>query len=224
LHRNVSYYTQLAGEEAENATHLQALMDAFPEDTRESSLLHAFKSASAAHLEWGARQFDAMARWRQFILTQDMSAPLPPAYWARLKADIDGAQSTFWRATGNSRMVAQITYSLATYSDLTMAIREDVLDLYTAGPAARALLPPETLEKLEQKLRCGPASAPHRMGGERDAIQDGETGREVLLFQLGSDTAMGWMWGDLGALYITLSPWKLLLGALRHPKAWIDGH
>ena len=56
---------------------------------------------------------------------------------------------------------------------------------------------------------------PHRMGGYHDGLQsDPEPGpqSELLLFQLASDEAMHWNWGDGGAYFVTISPRDLAAG------------
>ncbi|MEW9922463.1 DUF1963 domain-containing protein [Marimonas sp. MJW-29] len=62
-------------------------------------------------------------------------------------------------------------------------------------------------------------------GGLPNPVQDGalEQG-EQLLFQIVSDPALGWMWGDAGALYVTISESDLRKGRFDRLNAWIEGH
>ena len=86
---------------------------------------------------------------------------------------------------------------------------------------------PEALRaELEPKLRnIYRATTPHRMGGPRDLLQNwADPDDDDLLFQIGSDYAMGWMWGDLGALFVYLSPSYLKVRWFKRAHAWIDGH
>jgi uncharacterized protein YwqG len=77
-------------------------------------------------------------------------------------------------------------------------------DLYVASREKRDLIPQTLLEELEPKWRSLTYSA-HRMGGYHDPVQSdvGEYPRSyVLLFQIASDNAMEWTWGDAGAIYV----------------------
>jgi hypothetical protein len=42
------------------------------------------------------------------------------------------------------------------------------------------------------------------------------------VFQIGSDDAMGWMWGD--AVFVYLKPLYLKARWFRRGYAWVDGH
>ena len=80
--------------------------------------------------------------------------------------------------------------------------------------------------ELEPKLRHIDRSVtPHRMGGPRDVLQGwADPDDDDLVFQIGSDDAMGWMWGDLGALFVYLSPVYLKMRWFKRADARIDGH
>ena len=78
------------------------------------------------------------------------------------------------------------------------------------------------------------------MGGPRDVVQGwADPDDDDLLFQIGSDKAMGYKWGDLGALFVYMNPFLLkmrwfqqassnrygLTGRWRvRVEAWLDGH
>ncbi len=52
-------------------------------------------------------------------------------------------------------------------------------------------------------IGCG--VAPHRMGGPHDVVQEPDTaGDWMLLLQIYSDYPMGWMWADVGALFVQI--------------------
>jgi len=96
----------------------------------------------------------------------------------------------------------------------------------TRDAAARAVIPPAILAEIEPKLRnIGISRAPHRMGGPRDVVQSyASRADDDLLFQIFSDDAMGWMWRDLGALFVYLRPFNLKVRRFKRVYAWIDGH
>jgi hypothetical protein len=107
-----------------------------------------------------------------------------------------------------------------------MVLREDLLDLYSRSVTAQASIPPALLALLEPKLRnIGVTRAPHRMGGPRDVMQGhANPADDDLLFQIYSDDAMRWTWGDLGALCIYLKPSDLRAQRFRRIYAWLGGN
>ena len=108
---------------------------------------------------------------------------------------------------------------------MDMALREDVLDLYTRDAAARAAIPQTLLDELEpQARRIGFRNIPHRMGGPRDMVQDSEVQDDwMLLFQIFSDDPMGWRWADVGGLFVFLPVDDLKAGRFDAVEAWVEG-
>ncbi len=93
---------------------------------------------------------------------------------------------------------------------------------YQGDARLRSLVPAALLAELEPHWRALTDNRPHRIGGFHDGIQsEPEDGpqAEVLLFQIASDEAMHWQWGDGGAYYITISPRDLAAG--RYDRAEI---
>jgi len=68
---------------------------------------------------------------------------------------------------------------------------------------------------------------PHRMGGYHDGVQSETTmgpTEHVLLFQIASDAAMQWCWGDVGAYYIYISPADLRRGDFDRASIVLECH
>jgi hypothetical protein len=68
---------------------------------------------------------------------------------------------------------------------------------------------------------------PHRMGGYHDGVQSDATKgptQHVLLFQVASDAAMQWCWGDIGAYYIFISPADLRHGDFERASIVLECH
>jgi Domain of unknown function (DUF1963) len=191
----------------------------------EAALGAEMEQTSAAHLKWRAEQPQVLDSLRTRILGKNLEAPLG-VDWSVLKANLTASPTEYWNNwTYTERKVRR---SLLDYGEncLAMVLREDVLDLYSRDAAARAVIPPAILAEIEPKLRnIGISRAPHRMGGPRDVVQ-GYASRtdDDLLFQIFSDDAMGWMWGDLGALFVYLKPFNLKVRRFKRVYAWIDGH
>jgi hypothetical protein len=156
---------------------------------------------------------------------------------------IDSFAGTYWQMvqSGGFRGVEKAHVSVALSGQhLKMAIREDVLDLYTRPNSQHPAMSRAFVEELETKLRY--MEMPHRMGGMASArgelvvdfLHDdpiafvrGRLARlstPKLVFQIASDEAMGWMWGDLRALNVAVSSTALRLNRFKPVHAWIDGY
>jgi hypothetical protein len=192
----------------------------------EADLVAEFRKTSAAYLDWRAAQGDVLAGLQAMIMAQYLDSLLAPADWAALRARLAAPGPVIWQKWDLWQL--KVRRSLLDHAGkwAEFAMREDVLDLYTRDAAARAAIPPEALAQLERKLRhVEPGDALHRMGGPRDPVQSiAEPGDGELLFQFGSDYAFGWMWGDVGALYIYLSAADLKAGRFARAAGSLEGH
>ena len=181
-----------------------------------------------AHMSWVDMQKSELERMRRNILTQDLDALMGDESWAAMKAEMIAAQTEYWTWSDHPIGLRKMRLTMLDFADhgLKFALREDLLDLYTRSAAAQASIPQALRAELEPKLRnIYRATTPHRMGGPRDLLQNwADPDDDDLLFQIGSDYAMGWMWGDLGALFVYLSPLYLKVRWFKRAHAWIDGH
>jgi len=87
-------------------------------------------------------------------------------------------------------------------------MRELLADMYV-DPAQRALIPDDVLPAFEASWRQRDSNRPHRMGGYHDGLQsDAAPGpaKNLLLFQIATDNAMHWCWGDGGVYYVWIRP------------------
>jgi hypothetical protein len=184
-------------------------------------------SLREAHMSWVDKQRSELERMRRDILAQDLDALMGDESWAAIKAGMIAAQTEYWMWS-NYPDLRKIRMTMLDCADdgLRFALREDLLDLYTRSAAAQASIPEALRAELEPKLRnIYRATTPHRMGGPRDLLQNSaDPDDDDLLFQIGSDSAMGWMWGDLGALFVYLNPLYLKVRWFKRADAYIDGH
>ncbi|NPV24100.1 DUF1963 domain-containing protein [Bradyrhizobium aeschynomenes] len=195
----------------------------------EDALAAEIARAGQAHVCWLERQLAELEDLKRQILTQDLDAMLDDDGWAAMKAAMTAARSEYWMWWSDPPTdLRKVCNSLLDYAQdgLQFALREDLLDLYTRSAAARDAIPEVLRARLEPKLRSiSRSTTPHRMGGPRDVLQNSaDAADDDLLFQLGSDDAMGWMWGDMGALLIYLHPSSLKTGRLKRAYAEIDSH
>jgi uncharacterized protein YwqG len=193
----------------------------------EDALAAEIARVGEAHLSWVETQRSELERMRRHILTQDLDALMGDESWAAMKAKMVAAETEYWTSYGamELRKMRSTMFDFADHG-LKFALREDLLDLYSRSAAAQASIPEALRAELEPKLRhVSRSSTPHRMGGPRDVMQGwADPDDDDLLFQIGSDDAMGWMWGDLGALCVYLSPLYLKVRWFKRADARIDGH
>ena len=186
------------------------------------------QQAKDAHRDWLLARERQVAELRAEVVKQDHDAALPEAEWATIRARLTAARTVNWYVDIRSQSARRSETDLLSRNPRAMefALREDVLDLYTRDAAGRDLIPPAMLEELLPLVRdIGCGNAPHRMGGPPDAVQEPDTREDrTMLFQMFSDYPIGWMWGDVGALYVTIP--KSDLKALRFDRieADLQGH
>jgi uncharacterized protein YwqG len=105
-------------------------------------------------------------------------------------------------------------------------VGELIADYYT-DPRLRRLIPPDLLATFEPHWRRLEDNMPHRMGGYHDGVQsDPEPGpaKALLLFQIASDPAMNWCWGDVGAYYVFIAPDDLERGDYGRASISLECH
>ncbi len=178
-----------------------------------------------AHLAWGAKLRASAESLMAHILTQDLDAPLPEEDWRPIEATFK-TKSTFWLKSPDSGVLERTEEGFYTDDWLRMALREDALDAYARNNGTNPVIPKDLLEEFETRLRSIYENRPHRMGGQPGRIQPdgGPVPDGPLLFQMGSDEAMGWSWGDAGSLYVTIAPDDLREGRFDRVQAWIEGY
>lgn len=106
------------------------------------------------------------------------------------------------------------------------AMRKLVADIYVDADR-RALIPDEVISANEPFWRQLVSNRPHRMGGYHDGAQsDAVIGpaKELLLFQIASDDAMHWCWGDIGAYYFWICPKHLVAGDFSGVRVGLECH
>lgn len=170
---------------------------------------------------------EKIAALRTEILSRDLDAALPGDAWERIRSRLTAERTVSWYLDIRGKSARKLEDDLLSRYPRAMefALREDVLDLYTRDAAGRAMIPPELLAELEPLVRdIGCGTAPHRMGGPHDVVQSmDEPGDMKLLFQIFSDYPMGWMWADVGGLFVQIRSGDLRAGRFDQIKAWMDG-
>ncbi len=222
LKSRIEYQCECIEKTEEARAYLDELFAPYRDAEGEKRFTAEIKALGEAHLAWGQRMAAKLNQYLDLIRTKDLDAPLSAADWAAIKGEFNAEKTVFWCAV-DSRVLKKVERSLSTKRYLDMAIREDLLDLYTRDDDALKALSGDQREILEQKLRYMDEGVPHRLGGQANPIQEGPSPNDELLFQIASDRAMGWMWGDLGALYVTIAPKRLRGSKFSALHAMIEG-
>ena len=163
--------------------------------------------------DWRAAVRERVAGERSAVLAHELDSPIPDAAWQALKGRLRQDAFRFWtyrwvERDGDSLHVSFEEIEVSAYADKRSGIRELAADYYV-DPAHRSLIPPSVLREFEPHWRSLDDNRPHRMGGYHDGLQsNAEAGpvRELLLFQIATDSAMHWCWGDTGAYYVFVDP------------------
>ncbi|WP_084251847.1 DUF1963 domain-containing protein [Bradyrhizobium sp. AT1] len=158
---------------------------------------------------WSAAMRERVAGERSAVLAHDLDSPIPDGAWQALKARLQQDAFRFWNYSSTDRdgergHVAFYEHEISAWSFQRGHIRELVADYYV-DEAKRALIPRAVLSEFEPHWRSLYHNRPHRIGGYHDGLQsDAQIGptRKLLLFQIASDDAMHWSWGDAGAYYV----------------------
>lgn len=112
---------------------------------------------------------------------------------------------------------------LAIVDSLDRVLPWEVLDTYVSPPASADGLDPDTVANLELRLRNLECDKPLKLGGQIDPVY-GEPLKKghVLLFQLASDAATGWICGDLGLIYASIDAADMEAGNFDRVRAWLE--
>ena len=187
-----------------------------------AAIAKRIESDARAETEWRNGAAERLAAIRAQIAGRSLDTVLDASDWAALRSALEGDRNSRWTVEWTSRnsdfpvMIVEQRLSLLDLADagLKAAVVELAAD-YQGNPDLEQLIPPDVREALEPHWRALTDNRPHRVGGFHDGLQsEPEDGPqpEVLLFQIASDEAMHWMWGDGGAYFLFISPRNLAAG------------
>jgi hypothetical protein len=173
LEHYLSYQRVLHSEAEQTLADLARLSQQMTED----ALAAEIARAGQAHMSWVDMQKSELERMRRHILTQDLDALMGDDSWTAMKNKMIAAQTEYWMWDDSPIYLRNIRTTLFDYADhgLKLALREDLLDLYTRSAAAQASIPEALRAELEPKLRnIYRATTPHRMGGPATCCRIGQ--------------------------------------------------
>lgn len=201
-----------------NRVYLEKLFAQYPS---EDAFVAEINRVGLAHLEWAQYTQDLLLDLLDKAGKMDLDTPIAPADWDDIAATIATMKTVYWQRTYDTDLLRKVergvNYRL---SDVT---REEILDRYADSASSADHLAPEIIADLEPRLRHFEADHPHKLGGMVDSVYGDPLNKDhILLFQIASDAATGWIMGDLGLLYVSIRASDLAAGAFDNVKAWIE--
>jgi uncharacterized protein YwqG len=217
---SVEYYENLLTKYEEDRSYLKALFAQYPS---EETLVAEINRVGRAHLEWAQRTQDQLRALLDHAGKNDLDAPIAPSDWDDIAAQLTSMKSCFWQKTFDTDLLRKVERNVSYASLLREVARDEALDRYVSSPASSGALDGEIVAELEPKLRHLESERPHKMGGIIDSVYDDPLKKgHILLFQIASDAATGWIMGDVGLLYVSIDASDLKAGSFDNVRAWLE--
>jgi uncharacterized protein YwqG len=202
----------------ESRVYLEGLFAQYPS---EEALVAEINRVGQAHFEWVQRAQDRLSELRDQAGKMDLDAPITPGDWDKIAAQINSMKSVYWEKTYDTQTLRKVERGI--YYDVGHVVRKEVLDLYASPPSSADGLDLDIIADLEPRLRNLETDRPHKLGGLIDSVYDDPLKRDhILLFQIASDAATGWILGDLGLLYVSIHQSDLATGSFDNVRAWLE--
>ncbi len=216
----IDYFDEKIAKHSEHRSYLQQLFAQYP---NEAAFVAEINRVGRAHVEWAHRSQERLRAMLDQAGTMDLDASIAPGEWDDIAAQIASMRSAYWQKTFDTQLLRRIESGISYTSLLGDAVREELLDRYVSRPPSTGGLDPDTVAALEPRLRNLECDRPHKLGGFIDSVYDDPLQKDhILLFQLASDAATGWIFGDLGLIYVSIHPADLQAGAFDKAKGWLE--
>jgi hypothetical protein len=204
--------------------------------TSPAALLRAFEDAQLQLFTWRKGVRARLMRLRDATQTGDPEAAIPPEAWAALQTEAAGEP---YRGIGFQLWNIRAKNPGDTTPPVGLIHQEQNLALepghgmielmaeYYTDPARQQLIPAPLVADFEAFWRRLRSNRPHRIGGYHDGVQSDATigpTAQLLLFQVASDEAMQWCWGDVGAYYAFIRPADLKRGDFAQASLSLECH
>lgn len=214
----VSYYEKNLSQIREHRTYLAALFAQYPS---EDAFVAEMERVGREHLEWAQHTGQRLRALLAMAAAQNLDAPIPADAWEAIATEIATMKSTYWRKTIDTRLLEKVERGVTI--SLDRVLPWEVLDSYASPPGTAVELDPDTVANLEPRLRNLECDKPHKLGGQIDTVYDDRLKKgHILLFQLASDAATGWICGDLGLVYVSIDVADLEAGNFDRVRAWLE--
>ena len=210
---------------------LRAARQLLADSADAATLLARMEQTHGDYAAWRDSAKQRVAALRERIVAHDLDTPIAAEDWDALRAVLEDDRQPYWWPldnTGDGLLPERIDQSLLDYArDGLHAAQVQLAADYYVSRELRDLVPDELVAFMEPRWRALYSNRPHRMGGLHDGIQsearEGPT-RKVLLFQIATDDAMHWVWGDAGAYYIFIDTDRLAAGDFGKLDATFENH
>ena len=216
---SVEFYEELLKKYQNNRTYLEQLFAQYPS---EDAFVAEINSVGCAHLEWAQRCQVQLRELLNLAGTMDLDASITPEEWENITAQIASMKSVYWQKTYETDVLRKVETGID-YAAFPNVIREEVLDFYTASATTVNGIDPAIIANLEPRLRHLETARPHKLGGYIDSYYEEPLKDDhLLLFQVPSDAAIGWICGDLGLIYVSIHKSDLQAGRFDKVEAWLE--
>lgn len=180
------------------------------------SVIRYLEESSALEQAWQDRVLERIDTVIEAVRQREPETPLAQAEWNEMVVALRGQGFSRWQCDRLREDPGQTGIAFrehARWAELrpSRGMQEFVADMYTDA-SRQALIPDYALAEYEPHWRRLCSNRPHRLGGYHDGLQSDATvgpASELLLFQIASDDAMHWCWGDVGAYYFWIRPGHL---------------
>jgi hypothetical protein len=183
----------------------------------EAALIGRIEQSHRDYAAWLDGVTPRVTALRELILAHALDTPMAAEDWDALRTALQADRQLYWLPRDNGTygglLPEPIDQSLLDYAEpgLRAAQVQLAADYYVSRDL-RPLVPDALVTFMEPHWRGLDSNRPHRMGGLHDAIQsdpqEGPTS-QVLLFQITTDYAMHWVFGDCGAYYVFIDTDRL---------------
>lgn len=216
----IEYFEKKIAQHHENGAYLEDLFAQYP---GEEALIAEINRVGRAHIDWAKRSSETLRAMLDRAAAMDLDARIVPADWDDIAAEIATMKSSFWQKTFDTRLLRKIEVGISYNALLGDAAREELLDRYAASPSSADALDPDIVANLEPRLRHLETDRAHKLGGCIDSYYGDPLKKgHILLFQMASDGATGWIFGDLGLIYVSIDPADLAAGSFENVRAWLE--
>ncbi|MDF1502967.1 DUF1963 domain-containing protein [Roseisolibacter sp. H3M3-2] len=198
-----------------------------------TALLARLQASRDAFAEWRASARGRLDALRTRILAHDLDSAMSEEEFRPIHDALAADAGEYWalghvsETNGSAPVRGRVTLQKLAARGYAAARWEVAADLYVASPEQRALIPPDLLARAESHWRALKDERPHRMGGTHDGVQSDPAPSprsRVLLFQMASDYAVQWCWGDVGAIYVWIDVARLAAHDFSTVEAWLECH
>ena len=198
-----------------------------------TDVVRRMRDSHRHYAAWRASRGPLLDAMRAAILAHDLDSAMSAEEFQPYFDALSDDASEFWAMVhdpfAETPLPTPIEIWLVSLArrGFSAALSEIAADLYVTSREKRELIPPAVLAQCEPRWRALHDNRPHRIGGIHDGVQSTPIAgpqTRVLLFQIATDDAMQWCWGDTGAWYVFIDAARLAAGDFSQVEAFLESH